>query len=227
MPNLLHLDTSIRADNSTSRNLSGVYAAEWRQRHPQGGYRYRDLAAAPIPHITQPVREYVLDPAGDHPGVQAHERALTAEVVEELLWATTIVLGVPMYNYSIPSTLKAWLDRFIVPSYLVEFAGDAAPLKGKTVVVVTARGNVYSSSGAGRSALDLQEPYLRAIFAAVGIDDVQFVHAELTMARELPFLAAQRPMAERSVAAATETVRQLARAARDPSPTIGSPRLPG
>jgi FMN-dependent NADH-azoreductase len=210
VPNLLHLDTSIRSVGSASRTLSAAYAAEWRQLDPQGGYRYRDLAIAPIPHITNSVREYVLSPDGEHPDVSADQRALTTEVIEELHWATTILLGAPMYNYSIPSTLKAWLDRIIVPSYLVELAGDAAPLRGKSVVVVTARGSVYSA-GSGKEARDLQEPYLRAIFAAVGIDDVQFVHAEMTMAKDLPFLAEYRPIAEQSMTAAIEEVHRLAR----------------
>jgi FMN-dependent NADH-azoreductase len=210
VPNLLHLDSSIRAVGSTSRTLSAAYAAEWRELHPQGGYRYRDLATTPIPHITHPVREYVLNPAGEHPDVRADEQELTTQVVDELHWATTILLGVPMYNYSVPSTLKAWLDRFIVPSYLVELAGDAAPLRGKSVVAVTARGSVYSA-GTGKEALDLQEPYLKAIFAAIGIDDVRFVHAEMTMAKELPFLSEYRPLAEQSMAAAIEQTRRLAR----------------
>lgn len=210
VPNLLHLDSSIRAVGSTSRTLSAAYAAEWQEQHPQGGYRYRDLAASPIPHITHPVREYVLSPSGEHPDVRAEEQELTTQVIDELHWATTILLGVPMYNYSIPSTLKAWLDRFIVPAYLVELAGDAAPLRGKSVVAVTARGSVYSA-GTGKEALDLQEPYLRAIFAAIGIDDVQFVHAEMTMAKEMPFLGEYRPLAEQSMAAAIDETRRLAR----------------
>ena len=218
MPNLLHLDASIRTAGSTSRTLSAAYANEWRQQRPHGGYRYRDLAAAPIPHITDPVRQYTLDPAGEHPAVSAEERALTAAIVEELQWATTIALGVPMYNYSIPSTLKAWLDRFIVPSYLVELVGDAAPLLGKRAVVATARGSSYGS-GSGRDALDLQEPYLRAILAAIGITDVEFVHAELTMAKELPFLADFRPAAEQSLTDATDAIRRLAQ-----TPSTATPR---
>ena len=124
-------------------------------------------------------------------------------------WADTIVLGVPMYNYSVPSTVKAWLDHLIVPSYLVEFVGDEAPLKGRSVVAVTARGGAYTP-GTGREAHDLQEPYLRAIFAAIGIEDVHFVHAEMTMARELEFLSDHRPLAERSMGTALAEVRRLA-----------------
>jgi FMN-dependent NADH-azoreductase len=114
-----------------------------------------------------------------------------------------------MYNYSVPSTLKAWLDVLILPSCLVEFAGDEAPLKGKSLVAVTARGNAYAP-GTGRESRDLQEPYLRDIFGAVGID-VQFVHAEMTMAKEMPFLAEFRPLADQSMASALEEVKRIAR----------------
>ncbi len=209
MPNLLHLDASIRAANSSSRVLSAAFAEEWRRLHPDGGYRYRDFALDPVPHLTHPVREYLLDPAAPHPDVSARDRAASDAVAAHVRWADTILLGAPMYNYSVPSTVKAWLDHLIVPSYLVEFAGDAAPLRGRSVVAVTARGNMYAP-GTGREAHDMQEPYLRAIFAAVGICDVHFVHAELTMARELPILSDLRPTADRSMAAALAAVRHLA-----------------
>jgi FMN-dependent NADH-azoreductase len=209
VPNLLHLDASIRATNSSSRTLSAAFVEEWRRLHPQGGYRYRDFAVDPVPHLTQPVREYLLDPAAPHPDVPARDRAASDAVAADVRWADTIVLGVPMYNYSVPSTVKAWLDHLIVPSYLVEVAGDAAPLRGRSVVAVTARGSMYAP-GTGREGHDLQEPYLRAIFAAVGISDVHFVHAEMTMARDLPFLSDHRPLADRSMAAALAAVRRLA-----------------
>jgi FMN-dependent NADH-azoreductase len=209
VPNLLHLDASIRTTSSSTRILSAAFAEEWRRRHPDGGYRYRDFAVDPVPHLTQPVREYRLNPAAPHPRVSEESRAHSDEVVADVLWASTIVLGVPMYNFSVPSTVKAWLDHLIVPTDLVEIAGDAAPLRGRTVVAVTARGSVYSP-GTGREALDLQEPYLRQILGAVGIDDVHFVHAEMTLARDLPVLAGQVPVAERSLSAALDEVRRLA-----------------
>lgn len=209
MPNLLHLDSSIRPAGSTSRALSGAFAEVWRELHPAGGYRYRDLVTQPVPHLTHVLREYLLHPAGDHPELPGDQRTAADQVIADLHWATTILIGVPMYNYSVPSTVKTWLDLVILPSYLVEFAGDAAPLKGKSLVAVTARGNAYSA-GTGKELKDLQEPYLRAIFAAVGIENVHFVHAELTMAKEMPFLADYRPLAEQSMAGALTEVRQLA-----------------
>jgi FMN-dependent NADH-azoreductase len=210
LPNLLHLDASIRPAGSSSRTLSAAFAAEWRSAHPDGGYRYRDFASAPVPHLTHAVREYRLDPTGQHPDVSERERSSSDEIVADVHWATTVLVGTPMYNYSVPSTVKAWLDHFIVPAYLVELVGDAAPLRGKSVVVVTARGNTYSP-GIGKVERDLQEPYLRAIFAAVGIDDIAFVHAELTMALEVPALSDHRPLADRSMESALTEVKRLAR----------------
>lgn len=209
MPNLLHLDASIRVANSSSRILSAAFAQEWRRLHPEGGYRYRDFAVDPLPHLTHPVREYLLDPAAPHPRVSPEDRAVSDSAVADVRWANTIVLGVPMYNYSVPSTVKAWLDHLIVPAYLVDFVGEHAPLRGRTLVAVTARGGTYSP-GTGREMNDWQEPYLRAIFAAIGIEDVHFVHAEMTMAREVALLAEQQPLAERSMADALATVRQVA-----------------
>jgi FMN-dependent NADH-azoreductase len=209
MRNLLHLDTSIRPSGSTSRLLSAAFADEWRRSHPGGGYVYRDLAVDPVPHLTHAVREYLLNPSGDHQDLPKEDRAAADQVLADVHWATTILLGVPMYNYSVPSTLKAWLDVFVLPSCLVEFAGDDAPLRGRSLVAVTARGNAYAP-GTGRESQDLQEPYLRGIFAAVGIDDVHFVHAELTMAKELPFLADYRPLADQSLTSALEEVKRVA-----------------
>jgi FMN-dependent NADH-azoreductase len=209
VPNLLHLDASIRLSGSVSRELSACFAAEWRAANPDGGYRYRDLATNPVPHLTRHVREALLNPDGDHPELTPDERALSTELLTEMQWASTILLGLPMYNYSVPSTIKAWLDRCILPSHLVALVGDAAPLKGKSVVAVTARGNAYTS-GTGQEDCDFQEPYLRKLFAAVGIDDVNFVHAELTILNDLPHQMPRSRLAEQSLASALTATRRLA-----------------
>jgi FMN-dependent NADH-azoreductase len=209
VPNLLHVDASIRRSGSTSRILSAAFAEEWKRHHPGGGYRYRDLAVDPVPHLTHAVREYLLNPSEEHPDLSDESRAATDQVIADVHWATIILLGTPMYNYSVPSTVKAWLDLFVLPSCIVELAGDAAPLKGKSLVTVTARGNTYSA-GTGKEPLDMQEPYIRAIFAAIGIEDVYFVHAELTAAKEVAFLADYRAMAHQSMAVALAEAKRLA-----------------
>ncbi|WP_174315835.1 NAD(P)H-dependent oxidoreductase, partial [Streptomyces sp. CB01881] len=118
---------------------------------------------------------------------------------------------VPMYNYSIPSTVKAWLDRLVTPVHMVAPGGGPGPLSGKSVVVVSARGGSYAP-GTPREGWDHQEPYLRSVLGSVGLaDDLGFVHAELTMAGVVPQMAALRPLAEKSLASAYETLDALAR----------------
>lgn len=139
MSSLLHIDASIRTEGSTSRQLTSYFATQWRQNHPDADYVYRDLGAQPIPHITHAVREYVLDPSRDH-GQTADEQALVDAVTAEVRDADTIVLGVPMYNYTIPSSIKAWIDLLVSPAHMVPPGAESGALSGKSVIVVTARG---------------------------------------------------------------------------------------
>lgn len=209
MPSLLHIDASIRRTGSVSRELSAHFATQWRQNHADGGYSYRDLAAQPIPHITHAVREALLDPGGEH-GEPPEERALSETLIAELREATTLLLGIPMYNYSIPSTFKAWVDRLVTPAHMVAPGGDPGLLSGKSVVVVTARGGSYAP-GTPREGWDYQEPYLRAVLHSIGLaDNLKFVHAELTLAATVPQMAPLKPLAEQSLAAAYETLKTLA-----------------
>ncbi|MFI6587923.1 FMN-dependent NADH-azoreductase [Embleya sp. NPDC050493] len=209
MPSLLHLDASIRHSGSVSRELSAHFATRWRETHPDGGYTHRDLAAEPVPHITHEVREALLDPGRGH-GEPPRERALTEALNAELRAADTVVLGVPMYNYSIPSTVKAWLDRVVTPATMVTPDGGPGPLAGTSVVVITSRGGSYAP-GTPRADWDHQEPYLRAVLSSIGLaDDLEFVHAELTLAAIVPAMSALKPLAEKSLNQAYETLEALA-----------------
>ncbi|MFI8961584.1 FMN-dependent NADH-azoreductase [Streptomyces sp. NPDC053493] len=207
-PSLLHLDASIRPTGSVTRELSAHFAAHWRRARPGAGYVHRDLAAEPVPHLTHAVREALLDGA-DH-GEPPQERALSEALTAEVRAASTIVLGVPMYNYAIPSTVKAWLDRLVTPAHMVAPDGGPGPLSGTSVVVVTARGGSYAP-GTPREGWDHQEPYLRDVLRSIGLaDDLAFVHAELTHANVFPQMASLRPLAEKSLAAAYESLERLA-----------------
>ncbi|WP_308168487.1 NAD(P)H-dependent oxidoreductase [Nonomuraea sp. NEAU-A123] len=129
--------------------------------------------------------------------------------MEQLLAADVLLLGVPMYNFSVPAALKAWIDRVTLPWL---------PLKGKSAVVLSARGGGYGP-GTPREQFDFQEPYLRAYFSVLGLDDVEFVHAELTHATVMPFLAQFREQHEASHAAALEAVHTLATRVRAETPS--------
>ncbi|MFF5975596.1 NAD(P)H-dependent oxidoreductase [Streptomyces sp. NPDC012769] len=115
-----------------------------------------------------------------------------------------------MYNHAIPSTVKAWLDRLVTPAHVVTPDGGPALLGGRTVVVVTARGGSYAP-GTPREGRDHQEPYLRSVFGSIGLaDDLTFVHAEPTLAAVVPRMAALKPLAEKSLAGAYESLERPA-----------------
>ncbi|GAA2728518.1 FMN-dependent NADH-azoreductase [Actinocorallia aurantiaca] len=201
---LLHLDASARRA-SFSRKLSGVYAETWRAAHPGAGYVHRDLAARPVPHIGEAwtelcdhileheitdisrYREAVRTPA------QHRAWAIVEPLLAEVTAADVILIGAPMYNYSIPSSLKAWIDQITFPKMSLE---------GRSFVVTGARGGAYGP-GTPREPYDHQERYLRDFFKGhFRVEDVTFIHAELVNARHDPALAHLRDRHEESLAAA-------------------------
>lgn len=224
-PSLLHLDSSASGGgDSITRQLTARYADIWRCLHGPEGYRYRDLAADPIPlvssafvslgirverHGTVPlhkIAELAADPA------ERQEWALTLPLITEMRAARTVLIGVPMYNFSVPASLKAWIDRVTFPgAFLDDGTGDRL-LRRTTVVVVTARGGCYAP-GTPREDFDFQTPYLRAYFTDLGVapENLHFVHAEMTRAGDVPALAQFKPLAADSLATARTAVTELAR----------------
>lgn len=221
MTYLLHLDASGRSE-SFSRRLGETFVADWRATHPDGVYTYRDLVANPVPPIDEDrvhlatqssvngVRDIeTMDQVAAGAPELARSWAATRPLVEQLLAADVLLLGVPMYNFSVPAALKTWIDRVTLPWL---------PLKGKSAVVLSARGGGYGP-GTPREQFDFQEPYLRAYFSVLGLDDLEFVHAELTHATVMPFLAQFRDQHEASHAAALDAVRSLATRVRAETPS--------
>ncbi|MER7007284.1 NAD(P)H-dependent oxidoreductase [Dactylosporangium sp. NPDC000555] len=212
MPHLLHLDASARRE-SHSRALSGSFAAEWRAAHPDGKYTYRDLAAQPVPVIGQAwteICDYALqhgitDPDRLTEGVRTAAQQAAWAIVEplltELVSADVLLIGTPMYNFSIPATLKLWIDQVTFPR---------ASLDVK-VVVASARGGTYAP-GTPRASVDHQERYLRDFFLGhFQVADVTFVNAELVNSTVDPVLAAKHAAYEQSYAEAKKNVVELAR----------------
>lgn len=221
MPSLLHLDASART-NSVSRQVSAEFAEAWRAANPEGAYVYRDLAADPVPHMDEAQVAIMtrLETAGVRDLMVARDAAETPEektswavtwpLIEEVLAADTIVIGVPMYNFSVPSSFKAWFDRFIIPPLVVDMETGTGPLSGKRTVVVTARGGAYGP-GTPRASYDFQEPYLRAALGMVALaDDLSFLHAEMTKSGHVARLAQFREMASSSLQKALDGAREAA-----------------
>ncbi|MFG3441008.1 FMN-dependent NADH-azoreductase [Nonomuraea sp. NPDC047897] len=205
---LLHLDASARRA-SFSRELSRRYAETWRAAHPGAGYVYRDLAADPVPHIGEAWTElcdYVLEhqvtdiaryKEAVRTPAQQDAWAIVEPLLDEVVAADVILIGTPMYNFSIPSSLKAWIDQITFPKM---------SLAGRSFVVTGARGGAYGP-GTPREPVDHEERYLRDFFKGhFAVEDVTFVHAELVNARLDPALAHLRGAHEESLAAAREAV---------------------
>jgi FMN-dependent NADH-azoreductase len=178
MKHLLHLDSSLRTEGSRSRLLSARYAERWQAKHPGGSVTYRDLAADPVPHLDLAGFSSGFTPAADHTPEQAAARALSDRLIDELVAADTILIGMPLYNFGPPSTFKAWFDR-IVSERTIGKLGD------REWVIVTARGGGYAP-GTPREGWDHREPWLRHALTTLGVSDATFVDTELTLARESP-----------------------------------------
>lgn len=213
MSTLLHLDASARR-GSFSRTLSAHFADTWRATHPAGRYAYRDLAADPVPFITEGwtalcdaiLSNGVTDTAryADVVSTPAQREAwaVLEPLLAELVAADTVLIGTPMYNFSVPATLKAWLDQVTFPRM---------SLRGRRFVVAGARGGTYLP-GTPRAPFDHEERYLRDFFAGhFDVEDVVFVHAELTNALVDPRLADRLDAHEASLSAALQQIAELAK----------------
>ncbi|MBK6595707.1 MAG: FMN-dependent NADH-azoreductase [Burkholderiales bacterium] len=177
---LLHIDSSILAANSVSRALTAQIVAKWQASHPGTSVDYLDLAASAPSHLSVDSLGFRMPPGAAEPtDVQKRENAISEALVSQFLAADVIVVGAPLYNFSIPSQLKAWIDRVAQVGRTFKYTekGPQGLAGGKTVIVASTRGGVYSTSEGGR-AMEHQESYLQTVFGFLGITDVRFVRAE-------------------------------------------------
>jgi FMN-dependent NADH-azoreductase len=177
MTTLLRIDSSAR-QRSVTRHLTGHFVEVWRRAHPSGTVIERDLATTPMPSITDQWDATYSDP-GTLTERDRRYLATSDQLIAELFAATVIVIGAPMYNLSISSELKRWIDQIVRVGKTIAFGG-AKPrglLYGRRTIVVTARGGSYVP-GTRRAGADFQEPYLRAILSSLGLSDLVFIHAE-------------------------------------------------
>jgi FMN-dependent NADH-azoreductase len=157
---LLHLDSSILGENSVSRAVSAAIVAQLKAADPSLQTTYRDLVAEPLPHLT-------LEALADH------------ALVDEFLAADTVVIGAAMYNFTLSTQLKAWIDRIAIAGKTFKYteAGAQGLAGGKRVIVALARGGMYGP-GAPAAAMEHAETYLRGVFGFMGVTDVEFIIAE-------------------------------------------------
>ncbi|MER7756532.1 NAD(P)H-dependent oxidoreductase [Kitasatospora sp. NPDC097643] len=208
MSTLLHLDSSAIADGSVSREVSAAFRAAWQAQHPEGTVIYRDLAADQIPHLDAHGITATFLPAEARSAEQNAALALREELMAELEQADAIVIGTPMYNFTIPSTLKAWLDQVIL---MGRTAGEEPSAKGTPVTVIAARGGSYAP-GAPREPYEFVTTYLEKVLGGgLGLE-VDFIVPEFTMAAQVPALAEFVGQAAESKAQALEEAARRAKA---------------
>ncbi|MFJ5270749.1 FMN-dependent NADH-azoreductase [Streptomyces sp. NPDC088358] len=196
MATLLHIDSSVFPGSaSTSRTVSDAFRKAWEEQHPQGTVIYRDLAANPVPHITADAHTAGFVPADAHTPEQATAFAERVKFIEELEQADAILIGAPMYNYTIPSTLKAWLDNVLLVGRTA--MTEDSKVKGTPVTVIASRGGSYAP-GTPREGFEYVQNYLEAILRdSLGLE-LDFIVPELTMAPHNPAMSELVPLFEAS-----------------------------
>ncbi len=213
---LLHIDSAITGAQSVSRQLSRQVVDSWVAALPGTQVTHLDLVTHAPAHLTQDALALRMGQTDNLSEAQKRENAVTEGLLQQFLAADVIVIGAPLYNFSIPTQLKAWIDRLAQPGRTFRYtaSGREGLAGGKTVIVVSSRGGMYSNSEGGR-AMEHQESYLQTVLGFLGITDVRFVRAEgLAMgdaAREAALASAQADIRAHAQQAANE--ERLVRAA--------------
>lgn len=172
---LLHIDSSILGDNSASRQLSQRVVAAWQAAEPSAQVVYRDLAADAISHFSAATLVAAGTPDELRDAAQQHEARLSSETLQEFLAADAVVIAAPMYNFTVPTQLKAWIDRIAVAGQTFRYteAGPEGLCGNKKVIVVSTSGGMHVGQPTGVA----HEEFLKVFLGFIGITDVEFVRA--------------------------------------------------
>ncbi|MEO7391992.1 MAG: FMN-dependent NADH-azoreductase [Ramlibacter sp.] len=177
---LLHIDSSALGGNSVSRELTQRIVAQWKATHPGTVVERLDLAQDAPSHLSMDSLGFRLGPRAEGvTQVQRRENEVSEKLVSQFLAADVVVVGAPMYNFSVPSQLKAWIDRIAQAGRTFAYTdkGPKGLAGGKTIIVASSRGGIYSTNPA-LAGLDHQESYLKTVFGFFGVTDIRIVRAE-------------------------------------------------
>ncbi len=195
MATLLHIDSSVLpGEASSSRSVTAAFRKAWEEQHPDGTVIHRDLAADPVPHITAVAWSAGYAAPAERTPEQSAAFAVREALIEELEQADAVLIGAPMHNFSIPSTLKAWVDNVLL---LGRTAGENPSAKGTPVIVVASRGGSYRP-GTPREGFEYVQNYLEAVLERTLGLDLDFIVPELTLAPRNPAMSELVPLYEAS-----------------------------
>jgi FMN-dependent NADH-azoreductase len=195
MAHLLHIDASA-TPGSTSRDVAATFRRAWQDKHPGGIVTYRDLVADPPPHLTPAAISAGFVAPEERTPEQAAAVALRDKLVGELHAADAYLFSVPMYNWGIASSFKAWIDQVVVPGRTTAAVGDG-PLAGRPATLITSRGGGYGP-GTPKEGWDFVDPYLEKLFGEAFGFDLRLISVELTLARTVPTMEPLIPAADAS-----------------------------
>ena len=178
MSKLLLVASSLAGRNSKTAEIAREFIAAWGAKYPIAQVVVRDLGAEPVPHFGGEHLATFMTPEEQRTPEQRALAAASDALIEEVEASDIVVVAAPMYNFTIPSTLKAWIDHITRAGRTFRYTaeGPVGLLKGKKVFVVAGRGGIYTSPR--MKALDFQEPYLSAVFGLIGLTDITFIHLE-------------------------------------------------
>ena len=185
MINLLHLDASPRGDRSHSRKMTREFVETWQQFHPQDRVIYRDIGRNPIPHVTEAWIAAAFTPSAKRSPEMLEVLSVSDELVDELLAADIYVMGVPMYNWSVTSGFKAYIDNIVRIDRTWAYIPDENPefpykplVHGKNMFVIASRGDGGFAPGERNHQRDLQITLIKEVFGMLGITDITFITVE-------------------------------------------------
>jgi FMN-dependent NADH-azoreductase len=208
MAHLLHIDSSAVSDGSVSRKIAGTFRTAWQD--AGGTVTHRDLGNEPVPPLRAELIAAGVAPADQRTAAQAETFEPRRRLVQEVLDADAYLFAVPMYNWGVPATFKAWLDQIIVAGQTL-VQGGKGPLAGRPATAVLSYGGGYDP-GTPREGWDFVEPYLRRVLGEAIDLDLTVIKAQLTLAETVPAMSELIPMAREQQSAAHAAAEAHARA---------------
>jgi FMN-dependent NADH-azoreductase len=184
MAHLLHIDASPRGERSHSRRMTKEFIEQWKQTHPNDTVTYRDLGHNPVPYVDEPWIAAAFSPPEKHTPELREAIRLSDQLVDEFLAADIYVIGVPMYNFSVPGVFKSYIDQIVRVGRTVAFepnnsANVFKPLVlGKKMFIIESRGDSGFHPGGRYENMNHHDPYLVTVFGFMGITDITFIHVE-------------------------------------------------
>jgi FMN-dependent NADH-azoreductase len=207
MSHLLYIDVSPMGEHSVSRSIADAFVGAYTASHKDAAVIKRDLSVDPIPHLDGETIMAGYIPAEQRTPSQVAKQAFRMELVEEVKTSTQILIATPMWNWQVPSVLKAWIDQIIIPGVL-DASSESATINPRVTVVV-AQGGSYAE-GAPRHGWDYLTGYIKQVFGSMGVKDIEVILAEFTLAGVAPGMETFVENKKASIAAAIEKAQKRA-----------------